>query len=103
MSLPFYDAVKQLQGAYLMFPAFRVAFEQIEENLKLYRETGVAQNLLILGESGTGKTSLAKLFTERYPKMVLQERDLIPVLHVSIPPAATIAGTVEAVLAQLGD
>lgn len=103
MSLAFYDAVKQLQGAYLMFPAFRTAFEQIEANLKLYRATGVAQNLLILGESGTGKTSLARLFTEQYPKQVLLERDVIPVLHVTVPPAATIAGTVEAVLAKLGD
>lgn len=103
MTLPFYDAIKQLQDAYLMFPAFQKAFEQIEANLKLYRATGVAQNLLVLGESGTGKTSLARLFTERYPKVVLPERDLIPVLHIRVPPAATIAGTVEAVLAQLGD
>ena len=103
MSLPFYDAVRQLQSAYLMFPAFRSAFGQIEANLKLYRETGVAQNLLILGESGTGKTSLARLFTEQYPKQVLLERDVIPILHVTVPPAATIAGTVESVLGKLGD
>ena len=103
MNLEFYDAIKQLQDAYLMFPAFQTAFSQVEENLKLYRASGVAQNLLILGESGTGKTSLARLFTERYPKIVLPERDLIPVLHVCVPAAATIAGTVEAVLAQLGD
>jgi len=103
MNLPFYDAIKQLQEAYLMFPAFETAFAQIETNLKLYRATGVAQNLLILGESGTGKTSLAQSFTQRYPKEILPERDLIPVLFVSVPPAATIAGTVEAVLSQLGD
>jgi hypothetical protein len=103
MTLPFYEAVRQLQGAYLMFPAFRSAFGQVEANLKLYRETGVAQNLLILGESGSGKTSLARLFTEQYPKQVLLERDVIPVLHVTVPPAATIAGTAEAVLGKLGD
>ncbi|MDR3483184.1 MAG: TniB family NTP-binding protein [Burkholderiaceae bacterium] len=103
MNLAFYDAIKQLQDAYLMFPAFQTAYDQIEENLKLYRATGVAQNLLILGESGTGKTSLAHAFTESYPKQVLPERDLLPVLHVSVPAAATIAGTVEAVLRQLGD
>lgn len=103
MTLPFYEAVRQLQGAYLMFPAFRTAFDQVEANLKLYKETGVAQSLVILGESGTGKTSLARLFTEQYPKQVLLERDVIPVLHVTVPPAATIAGTVEAVLGKLGD
>lgn len=103
MNLPFFDAIKQLQEMYLMFPAFNTAVEQIEANLKLYRATGVAQNLLVLGQSGTGKTTLAKLFTKYYPKEILPERDIIPVLHVSVPAAATIAGTVEAVLAQLGD
>jgi hypothetical protein len=103
MTLPFYDAVKQLQDAYLMFPAFQKAFEQIEENLKLFRATGVARNLLILGESGAGKTSLCRLFVERHPKLVLPERDIIPVLYVCVPAAATIAGTVEAILAALGD
>jgi hypothetical protein len=103
MTLPFYDAIKQLQDAYLMFPAFQKAFEQIEENLKLFRATGVARNLLILGESGTGKSSLCRLFVQRYPKLVLPERDLISVLYVSVPAAATIAGTVEAILAALGD
>ncbi|WP_016836199.1 TniB family NTP-binding protein [Herbaspirillum lusitanum] len=103
MTLPFYDAIKQFQDAYLMFPAFQAAFEQMESNLKLYRATGMAQSLLVFGESGTGKTSLGELFAGRYPKEVLIERDLIPVLHVSIPAAATIAGTVESVLARLGD
>lgn len=103
MTVSLFDAVKQLQEAYLMFPAFQAAFEQIESNLKLYRSTGVAQNLLILGESGTGKTTLSRLFAERYPKAVLPERDVIPVLYVPVPAAATIAGTVESVLANLGD
>lgn len=103
MNLPFYDAVKQLQDSYLMFPAFEKAFSQIEDNLKLFRATGIARNLLVLGESGTGKTTLCRLFVERYPKQVLPERDVIPVLYVSVPAAATIAGTVEAILAALGD
>lgn len=103
MTLPFYDAVKQLQDAYLMFPAFQNAFDQIEANLRLFRATGIAHSLLILGESGTGKSSLARLFAERYPMQTTPERDVIPVLSVSIPPAATIAGTVEAVLSRLGD
>lgn len=103
MSLPFFDALKQLQDECLMFPAFESAYQQIEANLHLFRATGVAQNLLILGESGTGKTSLSTIFTREYPKVALPERDLIPVLYVTVPAAATIAGTVEAVLAQLGD
>lgn len=98
-----FDAIQRLQGTYMMFPAFQKAFERMEGNLQVYRKTGVAQHLLVLGESGTGKTTLARLFAERYPRQVTPERDLIPVLYVSVPAAATIGGIVEAVLAQLGD
>ncbi|TNY03441.1 transposase, partial [Escherichia coli] len=77
--------------------------QRMEANLLLYRRTGVAQNLLVLGESGTGKTTLARWFCRRYPKQQLLERDVLPVLYVSVPAAATIAGTVEAILLQLGD
>ncbi|MBY0366452.1 MAG: TniB family NTP-binding protein [Roseateles sp.] len=103
MTLTFHDAVQQLQQACLMFPAFEAAHQRMEANLLLYRRTGVAQNLLVLGESGTGKTTLARWFCRRYPKQQLLERDVLPVLYVSVPAAATIAGTVEAILLQLGD
>ena len=87
----------------LEFPAFRAAFDQMTANLQLYRTTGVAQHLLILGESGTGKTTLSRLFAARYPRHVQPDRDIVPVLWVAVPPAATIVGTAEAILAQLGD
>lgn len=103
MSEVFYDSIKQLQSSYLMFPAFQASFERMDANLRLYRQTGISQNLLVLGESGTGKTTLARMFTEANPKQQLPDRDVIPVLYVSVPAAATIAGTVEAILAQLGD
>lgn len=98
-----FDVIQQLQSGELMFPAFASAFDQMTANLELYRKTGIAQNLLILGESGTGKTTLANLFAKCHPQQALLEGDVIPVLYVAVPPAATIAGTVEGVLAQLGD
>lgn len=103
MTEVFYDTVKQLQSTCLMFPAFQTAFERMDANLRLYRKTGIAQNLLVLGESGTGKTTLARMFIERYPRQALLERDVVPVIYASVPAAATIAGTVEAILTQLGD
>lgn len=103
MSLDFHEALQQLQQTCLMFPTFEAAHQRMEANLLLYRRTGVAQNLLVLGESGTGKTTLARWFARRYPKQQLLERDVLPVLYVSVPAAATIAGTVEAILLQLGD
>lgn len=98
-----YAVVERFNEDLLQFPAYVAAFNDIDELLRLHRRTGVAQNLLILGESGTGKTTLCRDFVTRYPRVVMTERDVLPVLHVSIPPVATIAGVTEAMLARLGD
>lgn len=98
-----YSALERLNEDLLQFPAYVAAFKDIEGLLRLHRETGLAQNLLVLGESGTGKTTLCKDFTTRYPRIILPERDILPVLHVSIPSAATIAGVADVMLSSLGD
>lgn len=75
----------------------------IEECLILYRKTGIAENLVIYGESGTGKTSLCYMLQQKYPRTSVIERDIIPVLYVPIPAGATIGGITEALLSKLGD
>ncbi|WP_211473231.1 TniB family NTP-binding protein [Collimonas humicola] len=98
-----YPILEQFNEEHLLFPSYVAAFEDIDGLLGLHRETGITQNLLVLGESGTGKTTLCRAIAAKYPRTVLTERDIVPVLHVPIPCAATIAGVTEAMLAQLGD
>lgn len=95
--------LQRFDDEYLPFPPFVSAAEKIEENIALYRETGLAHNLLVLGESGTGKSSLCRWIERQYPRGVLPERDIVPVLVVPVPPAATIASMVEVMLKELGD
>lgn len=98
-----YEALHRFNGEYLQFPPFVAAFEHIDGLLQLFRSTGVAQSLLVLGEAGTGKTTLCKTLLKQHPKTVLPERDVVPVLFVPIPPAATIASVAESMLTRLGD
>ncbi len=98
-----YSILERFNEDLLQFPSYVAAFNDIEALLKLYRGAGLAQHLLVLGETGTGKTTLCRDFLTRYPRMVLRERDVVPVLHISIPPAATIASVTETMLAKLGD
>jgi adenylate kinase family enzyme len=88
---------------HLLFPPYVAAFKEIDRLILLYRETGIAQNLLVLGESGTGKTTLCCNIQKKYPRFSLPEQDVVPVLHVPIPSAATIASVTEMMLARLGD
>lgn len=93
----------KFNAAYLSFPPFAKALSEIEELLEIYRGTGLVENLLIQGESGTGKTTLCRTLLQRHPPQIDMERDRLPVLYVPIPPAATIAGVTEAMLNKLGD
>ncbi|HQT29610.1 MAG TPA: TniB family NTP-binding protein [Thiobacillus sp.] len=98
-----YGALKRFDEEYIPFPPFIAAANSIDANIAQYRETGLAQHLLVLGESGTGKSSLCRWVGEKYPRSVLLDRDLVPSLIVAVPPAATIASVAEAMLARLGD
>lgn len=98
-----YTILERFNEDLLQFPSYVAAFNDIEALLKLYRGSGLAQHLLVLGETGTGKTTLCRDFETRYPRVMLSERDVVPVLHISIPPAATIASVTEVMLGKLGD
>lgn len=98
-----FDALRRFDEEYIPFPPFIAAAQAIETNLALYRETGIAQHLLILGESGTGKSSLCRWLSQKYKRYSLKDRDVLPLLTLSIPAAATIASVVEQLLSRLGD
>lgn len=96
-------ALRRFNNEHLSFPPFARALQEIDTLLQMYRETGLAENLLILGESGTGKTTLCRTILQQHPRQILPERDWLPVLNIPIPPAATIASVTEAMLSKLGD
>lgn len=98
-----YIALQRFDEEYIPFPPFVTAAQSIEANLAIYRETGLAQHLLVLGESGTGKSSLCRWIGQKYPRFEIPDRDILPALIVAIPPAATIASVAESMLARLGD
>ncbi|NOT65664.1 MAG: AAA family ATPase [Methylotenera sp.] len=97
-----FDELKRFETEYVQFPPFQNAFTEIENTLSLYRRTGIAHNFLVLGESGTGKSSLCRLINERYQRFSITECDVIPVLIVSVPPIVNLASLVEAMLKAIG-
>jgi len=98
-----YNELRRFDEEYIPFPPFVAAANAVEASLALYRETGLAQHLLVLGESGTGKSSLCSWINQKYPRDILLDRDIVPALITVIPPAATIAAVAEAILASLND
>lgn len=100
---PAYKILDQFHREHLSFPPYVAAFNEIEGLIGLYRETGIAQHMLILGDAGTGKTTLCRNIVQKYPRFVLPHQDVVPALHVPIPSAATIGSVADAMLVRLGD
>jgi hypothetical protein len=98
-----FDALQRFDEEYIPFPSFSMAIDAVKANLALFRETGIAQHLLVLGESGTGKSSLCRWIEQQFPRFSLPDRDVTPVLVVSIPAAATVSSVASAILIKLGD
>jgi hypothetical protein len=100
------DAALQLrrfEDQYLPFPTFVAAKDAIEANMRLYRESGLARHMLVLGEAGTGKSSLCQWLIRQHPRRRLPEGDRIGALAVAVPPAATLGGMADSILEALGD
>jgi DNA transposition AAA+ family ATPase len=102
-SAKLYQDLRRFSDEYIEFEAFKLAAGAIRANLEMFREVGMAQHLVILGESGTGKSTLCQWFADAYPRQKLVERDVVPVLVVAVPAAASISSMAEAILTPLGD
>jgi GTPase SAR1 family protein len=98
-----YQRLRAFDEQYIPFPTFVAAANEIESNLKLFRETGIARHMLVTGEPGTGKTSLCRWLRHQHPVRELPERNLVEVLITTVPPSATVIGITAAMLDALGD
>ncbi len=98
-----FQTIAWFSDEHLEFPPYVAAFNEMESILHMYRETGIAQNLLVIGETGTGKTTLCNAVLKKYPRISLRDADVIPVLYVPTPTPATLDSLADAILSSLGD
>ncbi len=59
--------------------------------------------LLITGESGCGKSRVRREYVKNYPRIEMEDRTAIPVLHLELPSQPTVKNVAERLLLQLGD
>lgn len=84
-------------------PSFNHAYQLIKEAYRFKLQTGLAQNYLVVGPSGTGKTHLSEFLGKEFPATENTDGINIPLLVVEIPSKPTIKNLAEEMLVQLGD
>ena len=59
--------------------------------------------LLLMGETGAGKTTIHRTYAQDYPRRETDEGTIVPIVYTPIPVPATVKGLVTAILRKLGD
>lgn len=98
-----YEMIAKLKKLVIPHPQYTAAFDQIVEAYQLNDAVNVQQNLLCIGSSGTGKSTLKSKIAAKYPSYSTGSKQIMPVLVIDTPSLPTVKNMAEAMLVQLGD
>lgn len=93
--------LEQFDNDFIQFTSLQKSLYEIESAINTYRKANIVENLRILGESGSGKSTLCELIKNKYPRLILKEQDIVPVLVVQVPPNVTINSLIDAIFSEL--
>lgn len=98
-----FEAYSRLRHNIIFHPGFQSAFRQLIDAYERMRLVGVGTNILLVGQSGTGKTTLKNRFLTEYPPVTKRDRIIRPILAIDTPALPTVKNVAEAMLVELGD
>lgn len=85
------------------FNAFREGWKKIDQVHRRGCHARIAGGLLLVGQSGAGKTTLIEHYRDNYPAEDRPEQTIVPVLVVQTPAMPTVKNLAEAILHALCD
>ena len=98
-----FEVIAKFKSLVIPHPQYLAAFKQITEAYELNDQVSFQRNLICIGISGTGKSTLKRRIFEQYPPKYIDDRKLMPVLIIDTPSLPTVKNMAEAVLLRLGD
>ncbi|WP_440216645.1 TniB family NTP-binding protein [Chromobacterium piscinae] len=96
------EHLKRAEGLQILHPQFETAIERLRHAHQLSREGAAARNLLLVGPSGIGKTTVLEAFCTEFPAVQTAEYLHCPILYVRVPATPTIRNLAEEMLIALG-
>lgn len=92
-----------IEGIFISHKAVRALFDYIEHQFQFNEARGSADGVLVIAESGTGKTRTIKQLELMYPSVITPTLTTRPVVRLNIPPSPTPKSLGKAMLDALGD
>lgn len=84
-------------------PTFTLAIREIARLHERGKVAGVAEGLLLVAQTGSGKTTALKYYEKKFPRTTTRTGARIPVLRVDTPESPTVKTLAEAILFAMGD
>jgi hypothetical protein len=85
------------------YPRYEEVINELSEIHQLSKHSEFSNNLCIIGYSGVGKTTVIKDFIAQFPKKVLNDRDILPVLYLRVSSQGKVKSLASSILQELGD
>lgn len=97
------SVIFRLRNVVIRHPQFDLAYNAIVEVYEMNRRIGIAQNCLLVGGSGTGKSTVKNMIVKEYPSQLGVHHPQIPVLVIDTPSLPTVKNLAEELLIRFGD
>ena len=85
------------------YPQYTAAIREIASVHSRWRDCKVAEGVLFVGQSGSGKSTVLEQYVDNFPRRFKVRKTVIPVLTVLTPEAPTVKSLAESFLTALGD
>ncbi|MFT2098389.1 TniB family NTP-binding protein [Marinomonas sp. 2405UD66-6] len=102
-SIEQYQKLASLRKLVINHPQFDKAYQAIVDSYQMKTYVDTPQNIICVGQSGTGKSTLKEKMKLTYPRVRGSEKLVIPILVVDTPSVPTVKNIAEEMLIQLGD
>lgn len=99
---PIHGVTLALRRCFVQFTQAQRLLEHLESMLQQDTTAEEADNLLLLGQSGVGKSRLLKKFCARHPAIKHEDFTEVPVLYTGVPSKSSIDNLASAMLLALG-
>lgn len=76
--------LRKAEHIQILHPQFQTALERLNHFHNLWRQGAAARHLLLVGASGTGKTSVLHSFARQHPSMQGEEGAILPIVYVRV-------------------